>query len=46
MKMYNKELETSQNDEYCSEIEAASGCLKTMAQILESPVSTEVRMQL
>jgi len=35
------------NDDYGSEIElAASGCIKTMTQIIESPLDQQVRLQL
>lgn len=35
VKMFNKDIELSQNDDYGSEVElAASGCIKTMTQIL------------
>jgi len=42
--MFNKDIELSQNDDYGSEVElAASGCIKTMTQILESPLDPQIR---
>lgn len=33
--MFNKDIELSQNEDYGSEVEmAASGCIKTMSQII------------
>ena len=45
--MFNKDAEQSQNDEYNGETElAASGCLKTMTQIIDAPLEPDVRKQL
>ena len=47
IKMFNKDAEQSQNEDYSGETEiAASGCLKTMTQIIEAPLEPEVRRQL
>ena len=47
VKMFNKDAEQSQNEDYSGEIElAASGCLKTMTQIIDAPLEPEVRKQL
>lgn len=47
VKMFNKDAEQSNNDDYGGEIElAASGCLKAMTQIIESPLEPDVRAQL
>lgn len=38
-KMFAKDIELSQNEDYGSDVElAASGCIKTMTQIIESPL--------
>lgn len=45
--MFNKDMETLQNDGASSEIElAACSCMGTMAQILKSPLDSQIRSQL
>lgn len=45
--MFNKDMETSQNDGASSEVElAACSCMGTMAQILKSPLDSQIRSQL
>lgn len=40
VKMYQKDVEHSTKDDYDGEVElAAAGCLKTMTQIIEAPIS-------
>ena len=48
VKLFNKDREQNvNNSEYEGEIEmAAAGCLKTMSQIIESPLKEEIRKEI
>ena len=47
IEMFNKDAQLSQNEEYEGEVElAAAGCLKTLSQIIETPLSVETRNEL